>query len=218
MSETGMAMMGSGSASGDDRAREAAEAAISSPLLEDANVQGARGVIINITGGPDLTLNEVSEASEIIHDAAHEDANIIFGAVVNPQMEGKVKITVIATGFDPVRTAMSPAVQSLMPTPVDLSAYTTSRAQVHEEERRVANGGSVIVVRRPSIDMPSVGSSASSGVGVAFGAATMNDAGAAIADIPEPMETGSRSLDFNLEGLDEPSHLDVPAFLRRKES
>ena len=73
---------------------------ISSPLLEDASVKGARGVIINVTGGPDLSLIEVSEASAIIQEAAHEDANIIFGAVVDPQMEGKVKITVIATGFD----------------------------------------------------------------------------------------------------------------------
>jgi len=74
MSRMGIAIMGTGIASGQDRARLAATAAISSPLLEDANVQGARGVIINITGGPDLTLAEVSEASEIIHDAAHEDA------------------------------------------------------------------------------------------------------------------------------------------------
>ena len=79
---------------------EAARRAISSPLLEDASIDGARGVIINVTGGPDLSLIEVSEASSIIHEAAHEDANIIFGAVVDPQLEGQVKITVIATGFD----------------------------------------------------------------------------------------------------------------------
>ena len=154
MSRMGIAIMGTGIASGSDRAKVAATAAISSPLLEDANVHGARGVIINVTGGPDLTLAEVSEASEIIHEAAHEDANIIFGAVMNPEMEGKVKITVIATGFDQVKTASSPAAQSLMPTPVDLSAFTIGRAQ--EEERRVANGGSVIVVRRPLIEMPSM--------------------------------------------------------------
>ncbi len=83
-------------------------------------MNGARGVIINITGGPDLTLSEVSEASEIIHAAAHEDANIIFGAVVDPAMEGKVKITVIATGFDRVRVETSPAAQSARTTPIDL--------------------------------------------------------------------------------------------------
>ena len=78
----------------------AANLAISSPLLEDACVEGARGVIINVTGGLDLSLIEVSEASGIIQEAAHEDANIIFGAVVDPRMDGNVKITVIATGFD----------------------------------------------------------------------------------------------------------------------
>src|SRR4029079_16080935 len=93
MSRMGLAIMGTGIASGEDRARVAATAAISSPLLEDASVQGARGVIINVTGGPDLTLAEVSAASDIIHTAAHPDANIIFGAVVDPKMEGKVKIT-----------------------------------------------------------------------------------------------------------------------------
>ena len=219
MSRMGIAIMGTGIASGDDRARLAATMAISSPLLEDANVQGARGVIINITGGPDLTLNEVSEASEIIHDAAHEDANIIFGAVVNPQMEGKVKITVIATGFDPVRTAMSPAIQSLMPTPVDLSAYTTSRVQMQEEERRVSNGGSVIVVRRPVMEMPSVGlSAASGGSSASFSAASVPEAGVDVVNASESGDLSTRSLDFSLEGLDEPSHLDVPAFLRRKEN
>ena len=105
MSRMGLAIMGTGIATGEDRAQVAATAAISSPLLEDASVQGARGVIINITGGPDLTLAEVSEASDIIYTAAHEDANIIFGAVVDPKMEGKVKITVIATGFDRARNA-----------------------------------------------------------------------------------------------------------------
>src|SRR6478735_6435732 len=124
MSRMGLAIMGTGIAKGEDRARVAATAAISSPLLEDANVHGARGVIINITGGPDLTLSEVSEASEIISGAAHEDANIIFGAVVDPQMEGKVKITVIATGFNQAVAAASPSAQSAVPTPSDFSVYT----------------------------------------------------------------------------------------------
>ncbi|MCU0256463.1 MAG: cell division protein FtsZ, partial [Vicinamibacterales bacterium] len=100
MSGMGLAIMGTGVAAGDDRAVAAARAAISSPLLEDASVNGARGVIINVTGGTDVSLLEVSEASTIIQEAAHEDANIIWGAVVDPKMEGQVKITVIATGFD----------------------------------------------------------------------------------------------------------------------
>ena len=100
MSGMGVAMMGTGTSEGDGRAMQAAQKAISSPLLEDSSVHGARGVIINVTGGPDLSLVEVNEASCVIQEAAHEDANIIFGAVVDPTLVGKVKITVIATGFD----------------------------------------------------------------------------------------------------------------------
>ncbi|MBA3296811.1 MAG: cell division protein FtsZ, partial [Acidobacteria bacterium] len=88
MSGMGLAIMGTGHAEGEGRAMAAANAAISSPLLEDASVKGARGVIINVTGGHDLSLIEVSEASAIIQEAAHEDANIIFGAVVDPKMDG----------------------------------------------------------------------------------------------------------------------------------
>src|SRR5581483_6331851 len=97
MSRMGIAIMGTGIATGEDRARLAATSAVSSPMLEDASVDGARGVIINVTGGPDLTLGKVTEASEIIFTAAHGYANIIFGAVVDPKMEGQVKITVSAT-------------------------------------------------------------------------------------------------------------------------
>src|ERR1043165_9339137 len=99
MSGMGLAMMGTGVAEGPDRAVEAARRAISSPLLEGASVNGSRGVIINVTGGSDLSLVEVSEASSIVQQAADEDANIIFGAVVDPALDGRVKITVIATGF-----------------------------------------------------------------------------------------------------------------------
>jgi cell division protein FtsZ len=155
MSRMGMAIMGTGIATGENRARVAATAAISSPLLEDASVDGARGVIINVTGGPDLTLAEVSEASDIVYNAAHEDANIIFGAVVDPSMEGQVKITVIATGFDMVR-----APQSSVRTPVDLSEYTTVRRPDERaariEERLVANGGTTRIARRPPIELPSL--------------------------------------------------------------
>ena len=151
MSRMGMAIMGTGIATGEGRAKLAATLAISSPLLEDASVQGARGVIINVTGGSDLTLAEVSEASDIIYSAAHEDANIIFGAVVDPKMEGQVKITVIATGFDLNRAVASPAAQATKVTPVDLSAYTTARTQ--SEDRMVVNG-SPRIARRPVLDLP----------------------------------------------------------------
>ena len=123
MSGMGVAMMGTGVAEGDGRAMTAAQKAMSSPLLEDGSVHGARGVIINVTGGPDMSLMEVNEASCVIQEAAHEDANIIFGAVVDPKLEGKVKITVIATGFDR-KGAGRGAPAAALQTPVDLSNYT----------------------------------------------------------------------------------------------
>ena len=100
MTGMGMALMGTGIAEGDGRAETAAKKAISSPLLEDTTIQGAQGVLINITGSRDLTLHEVSEASRVIQEAAHPEANIIFGSVFDDDMRGKLKITVIATGFD----------------------------------------------------------------------------------------------------------------------
>jgi cell division protein FtsZ len=96
----GMALMGTGVSSGEHRAVEAAQRAISSPLLEEASIEGAKGVLINITGGSDMTLFEVHEAASIIQEAADEEANIIFGTVIDPKMKDEVKVTVIATGFD----------------------------------------------------------------------------------------------------------------------
>src|ERR1700682_3189705 len=124
MAGMGLAMMGTGVAEGEDRAVEAARRAISSPLLEGASVNGARGVIINVTGGPDLSLVEVCEASSIVQEAADEDANIIFGAVVDPTLKGKVKITVIATGFGPIvpPRAARPLTSGVQ-TPVDMTHY-----------------------------------------------------------------------------------------------
>src|SRR5579863_1843834 len=102
MSAAGSALMAIGEATGDNRAVDAAHVAIASPLL-DIDISGARGVLFNITGGTDLTLFEVNEAADIISRAAHPEANIIFGAVQDPSFDGKVKITVIATGFDNVQ-------------------------------------------------------------------------------------------------------------------
>ena len=99
MSEMGMAMMGMGVAKGENRAMEAGQRAISSPLLEDISIHGAKGILINITGGADLTLHEVNEASSLIQRETHEEANIIFGAVIDERMNGKIRVTVIATGL-----------------------------------------------------------------------------------------------------------------------
>lgn len=99
MSEGGAALMAVGKATGNDRARKAAEMAISSQLL-DITIDGARGILFNVTGGPDLTLHEVNEAADIIKSTAHPDVNLIFGAVISPKIGEEVRITVIATGFD----------------------------------------------------------------------------------------------------------------------
>jgi len=103
MSNTGLALMGTGMASGENRAIEAAHRAIASPLLEDISIQGAKGILINISAGSSLTLFEVNEASSLIQEEAHEDANIIFGAVLDESMGDDIRVTVIATGFEPIK-------------------------------------------------------------------------------------------------------------------
>ena len=100
MAVRGPALMGSGFGEGDNRAQEAAQEAISSPLLDDVSIAGARGVLINITGGMDLAIDEVTQISSIIQEEAGDEAEIIFGAVHDPELEGKIRVTVIATGFD----------------------------------------------------------------------------------------------------------------------
>jgi cell division protein FtsZ len=105
MQEGGSALMGTGIGRGENRAIEAAQQAIASPLLDNVSVSGATGVLVNITGGADLTLGEVHQINEIIHDAVGEDAEIIFGAVHEPAMQGEIRVTVIATGFDRPQTS-----------------------------------------------------------------------------------------------------------------
>jgi cell division protein FtsZ len=196
MSGMGLAMMGTGVAEGEDRAVEAARRAISSPLLEGASVMGARGVIINITGGPDLSLVEVSNASTIVQEAADEDANIIFGAVVDPSLTGKIKITVIATGFGAFVSAARPA--SSVHTPVDMSNYADAARLRADAGQNAGSGQRFSVARRPTIELPgNVGGSAASGSG--FGNPGQQEG-------PGEAEAG----DLN-------THFDVPAFLRRHE-
>jgi cell division protein FtsZ len=109
MAGMGMALMGTGNAEGEHRAVEAAQRAVSSPLLEDASIHGAKGVLINVSGGEDMSLHEVSEAARIIQEAADPDANIIFGTVIDPRQQNSVKVTVIATGF--MRDGASPMIE-----------------------------------------------------------------------------------------------------------
>ncbi len=100
MSGMGMALMGAGTGKGEHRALDAAQKAVASPLLDETSIEGAKGILINFTGGPDLSIHEVEEAARIVQEAAHEEANIIFGAVIDPNLGDEVRITVIATGFD----------------------------------------------------------------------------------------------------------------------
>jgi cell division protein FtsZ len=202
MAGMGLAMMGTGIAEGQDRAMEAARRAISSPLLEGASVNGSRGVIINITGGPDLTLTEVSEASLIVQEAAHEDANIIFGAVVDPELKGKVKITVIATGFTAQASAPAVTPGTVADTPVDMTLYadqSRARAEVAAASPVTTALGDRLgvqrfsIARRPTVDLAPAASLA---------AGQLLDRSALDAD----------------PAIEVTSTFDVPAFLRRQES
>src|SRR4029079_1823462 len=119
MQNGGSALMGTGIGRGENRAMEAAQQAISSPLLDNVSVSGATGVLVNITGGNDLTLGEVHQINEIVHDAVGDDAEIIFGAVNEPAMQGEIRVTVIATGFDRALQSgavMEPSSRVMMPT------------------------------------------------------------------------------------------------------
>jgi cell division protein FtsZ len=112
MSEMGMAMMGTGRATGENRAREAAEAAIRSPLLEDVNLQGARGILVNITAGIDLSLGEYSEVGSIIEEFASGDATVVVGTVIDPELTNELRVTVVATGLGAVAKMASPVKES----------------------------------------------------------------------------------------------------------
>ena len=198
MTEMGQALMGTGFGTGENRAIESAQEAISSPLLEDGSVTGARGVIINVTGGPDLSLMEVNEASCVIQEAAHEDANIIFGAVVDPTLTGKVKITVIATGFDRrsgERGLASPPLQ----TPVDLQSYS---AHARESETALEVTVSLSAPRAAAAAAPP----------------QLTVSRRPALDLALPLATpGSQTVGSTDEGgLELSSPLDVPAFLRRQ--
>src|SRR5262245_56198389 len=198
MAGMGLAMMGTGVGEGESRAIDAARKAISSPLLEGASVNGARGVIINVTGGPDLSLIEVSDASTIVQEAADEDANIIFGAVVDPALKGKVKITVIATGFDPT-AAVRPAASAAQ-TPVDMTPYTEqTRLRADSPAPSIAadrmSSPRLSIARRPILDLPATASMS------AGAATTMGDRAAEMHQDAEMSAT-----------------LAVPAFRRRQES
>lgn len=132
MMEMGDAMMGSGYGCGENKAANAARMAINSPLLEDVIISGAKGLLMNVTGSPDMTLYEVNEATTVIYDAAGSDANIIFGAVIDPTLEDEIRVTVIATGFGNAKREMVERFERVerVVEPVDLFEKTLERATV----------------------------------------------------------------------------------------
>jgi cell division protein FtsZ len=194
MSDMGRALMGTGCGTGNRRAVEAAEAAISSPLLEDVSIEGATGVLINITGGPDLTLHEVNEASSLVQEAAHEDANIIFGSVIDANMGDQVRITVIATGFereaaktlvpeDTARGRASGGSTSQIALPYARESQVTRGYPPTPPPPRYASGEIVIADSEPSLD---IDLSDSGPIEVAVAAARSAGADILDADAPPP--------------------------------
>lgn len=138
MTEMGQALMGTGYGTGEERSVESAQEAIASPLLEDMSITGASGVLINITGGPDLSLHEVSEVSSVIHDAAGEEANIIFGAVIDPNLKGEIRVTVIATGIGGRRGLERPVTHSRLTREVEVAETFVPEPKTEEVEGLVS--------------------------------------------------------------------------------
>jgi cell division protein FtsZ len=189
MAEMGLALMGAAAASGENRAIEAAQKAISSPLLEDISIQGARGVLINITGGPDLCLHEVNEAASMIQEEAHDDANIIFGAVIDETMTDEIRITVIATGFGEAKEEKKPA-----PAPAQTpSTNVSSIANAAQKNRKVVHLGTIV----DDLDTPTW---------------QRKKAGS---DEIETVTLGKSNFEFS-GNQDEDDKYDIPTFLRRQ--
>ncbi len=141
MSEMGMAMMGTGRGTGEDRAREAAEAAISSPLLEDINLEGAKGILVNVTAGMDLSIGEFDEVGNVVKERASDDATVVIGTVIDPAMEGEVRVTVVATGLGGVVRQREP----------ELRVASSNRRQA-----RVRQGAGIGPVNYNELDAPPV--------------------------------------------------------------
>jgi cell division protein FtsZ len=157
MSNMGRALMGTGVAKGQNRARLAAETAVTSPLLDDISVEGATGVLINIVGGPDLKMKEIQEAASLVQEQAHEDANIIFGASIDDTLGENVKVTVIATGFDAHDREMAidvPASRAIHAPQAMHSTQPPRSFSTHPGMRSATEGAPASAPRRPTIPTP----------------------------------------------------------------
>jgi cell division protein FtsZ len=192
MSETGMAMMGSGTASGEDRAREAAEAAISSPLLEDINLAGAQGILVNVTAGMDLSIGEFQEVGNVIKQFASDEATVVVGTVIDPDMTNQIRVTVVATGLGrPVAKAATPP------------AATIPQVQPMRIVRQRGAGSDY--PSGPGPGSPRPGSAASAGAPPDYSAL----------DRPAAMRRAAVGDGLRMDAETE-DLLDIPAFLRRQ--
>src|ERR1700692_4679862 len=167
MSETGMAMMGSGSAAGDDRARQAAEAAISSPLLEDINLSGAQGILVNVTAGMDLSIGEFQEVGNVIKQFASDDATVVVGTVIDPDMANQIRVPVVATGLgkpvpvarpaplhQPAAAAIAPALTMRMVRPMMPTDYAMLDRPTVQRQRAVGDGLRTEAESEDLLDIP----------------------------------------------------------------
>ncbi len=157
MAETGMAMMGSGSASGENRAREAAEAAVSSPLLEDINLAGAHGILVNVTAGMDLSIGEFQEVGQIVKQFASEDATVVVGTVIDPELSNVVRVTVVATGLGrPAAVGRAPSAQHREPPAARESSFREPMSSRAEPAMRVVRRGPLSNSDYAALDKPTV--------------------------------------------------------------
>ena len=188
MAETGMAMMGSGAASGEGRARAAAEAAVSSPLLEDINLSGAHGILVNVTAGMDLSIGEFQEVGQIVKQYASEDATVVVGTVIDPELSNQVRVTVVATGLG--RPAGAARAQG---GPFRQSEAAPARVEMRERERESRSEPPMRVVRRSPLSSSDY------------------------AQLDKPTVQRQRAVGDGLRQDVQPDDLlDIPAFLRRQ--
>ncbi|MBS7457737.1 cell division protein FtsZ [Coralloluteibacterium stylophorae] len=189
MSEMGLAMMGTGSARGDDRAQAAAEAAIQNPLLDDVNLQGANGILVNITAGPDFTMAEFDEVGRTVEEFAAEDATVVIGTVLDPDMQDEVRVTVVATGLN----------RNVARQPVRTPEKEPQRAQV-----KLVRNATTGAVEYPNMNMANAVAGQQP---PHMGLRARAEAPAAPAASPAPAASGEDS---------KHAYLDIPAFLRRQ--
>jgi cell division protein FtsZ len=166
MAETGMAMMGAGVAKGESRAREAAEAAVSSPLLEDVNLSGAHGILVNVTAGMDLAIGEFEEVGKIVKQFASEDATVVVGTVIDPEITEELRVTVVATGLGRPGAAARPLIQPVQRVQVAASIGAANAAASQEPPMRVVRRATPSATDYAALDRPAIQRKAAVGDGL----------------------------------------------------